>query len=57
MLVDQTPVGRLATPGDTAKVVQFLVSPAADMISGQVIVVDGGISAQGGPWGAIRELW
>jgi enoyl-[acyl-carrier protein] reductase III len=57
LLVDQTPVGRLATPGDIAKVVEFLVSSAAGMISGQVIVVDGGISAQGGPWGAIRELW
>lgn len=27
------------------------------MISGQVITVDGGISAQGGPWGAMRDLW
>jgi NAD(P)-dependent dehydrogenase (short-subunit alcohol dehydrogenase family) len=57
LLVDHTPVGRLATPGDIAEVAAFLVSPAAAMISGQVIVVDGGISAQGGPWGAMRELW
>jgi NAD(P)-dependent dehydrogenase (short-subunit alcohol dehydrogenase family) len=57
LLVDQTPVGRIATPADIADVVAFLVSPAAAMISGQVITVDGGISAQGGPWGAMRELW
>jgi NAD(P)-dependent dehydrogenase (short-subunit alcohol dehydrogenase family) len=57
LLVDHTPVGRLCTPGDIADVAAFLVSPAAGMISGQVITVDGGISAQGGPWGAMRELW
>jgi NAD(P)-dependent dehydrogenase (short-subunit alcohol dehydrogenase family) len=57
LLVEHTPVGRLATPGDIADVAAFLVSPAGGMISGQVIVVDGGISAQGGPWGSMRELW
>lgn len=57
LLVDHTPVGRLCTPADIADVAAFLVSPAGGMISGQVITVDGGISAQGGPWGAMRELW
>ena len=57
LLVHHTPVGRLATPDDIAEVAAFLVSPAAAMISGQVLVVDGGISAQGGPWGAMRDLW
>jgi enoyl-[acyl-carrier protein] reductase III len=57
LLVDHTPTGRLCTPADIAGVVAFLVSPAAAMISGQVVTVDGGISAQGGPWGAMRELW
>jgi NAD(P)-dependent dehydrogenase (short-subunit alcohol dehydrogenase family) len=57
LLVDHTPVGRLCTPSDIAEVAAFLVSPAAAMISGQVITVDGGISAQGGPWGAMRDLW
>lgn len=57
LLVEHTPVGRLATPGDIAEVAAFLVSPAAAMISGQVIIVDGGISAQGGPWGAMQDLW
>lgn len=57
LLLDQTPVGRLCTPADIADVAAFLISPAAAMISGQVITVDGGISAQGGPWGAMRALW
>lgn len=37
-----TPAGRLVTPEDVAEVVAFLCSPAAEMIRGQVIVVDGG---------------
>jgi enoyl-[acyl-carrier protein] reductase III len=36
------PAGRLVTPEDVAGVVAFLCSPAAAMIRGQVIVVDGG---------------
>jgi enoyl-[acyl-carrier protein] reductase III len=37
-----TPAGRLLTPEDVAGVVAFLCTPAAAMIRGQVIVVDGG---------------
>ena len=37
-----TPAGRLVTPEDVAEVVGFLCTPAAAMIRGQVIVVDGG---------------
>ncbi|MGA2491120.1 MAG: enoyl-[acyl-carrier-protein] reductase FabL [Anaerolineales bacterium] len=37
-----TPAGRLVTPDDVAGVVGFLCTPAACMIRGQVIVVDGG---------------
>lgn len=40
----RTPAGRLCTPQDVAKVVLFLVSPLAEMIHGQTIVVDGGYS-------------
>lgn len=40
----RTPAGRLCSPEDVAKVVLFLVSPLADMIHGQTIVVDGGYS-------------
>jgi enoyl-[acyl-carrier protein] reductase III len=57
LLVDHTPVGRLCTPADIAGVAAFLVSPAAAMITGQTVTVDGGISAQGGPWAAMRDLW
>jgi enoyl-[acyl-carrier protein] reductase III len=37
-----TPAGRLVTPEDIAGVVAFLCTPAAGMIRGQVIIVDGG---------------
>jgi enoyl-[acyl-carrier protein] reductase III len=40
--ITATPAGRLVTPEDVAEVVAFLCTPAASMIRGQVIVVDGG---------------
>ncbi len=40
--VANTPAGRLVQPEDVAEVVAFLCTPAAAMIRGQVIVVDGG---------------
>ena len=39
------PLGRVGTPEDIADVVAFLCSPAARYVSGQLIGVDGGISA------------
>jgi enoyl-[acyl-carrier protein] reductase III len=36
------PAGRLVKPEDVAQVVAFLCSPAASMIRGQTILVDGG---------------
>ena len=39
-----TPAGRLITPEDVAGVVAFLCSPEAEMIRGQVITVDGGLT-------------
>ena len=38
----RTPAGRTVTPEDVAQVVAMLCSPDAEMIRGQVIVVDGG---------------
>ena len=40
----RTPLGRLGDPEDVAGVVQFLCSPAARFVTGQTIVVDGGIT-------------
>jgi len=39
-----TPAGRLVTPEDIANLAVFLCSPEANMIRGQVIVIDGGIT-------------
>jgi enoyl-[acyl-carrier protein] reductase III len=41
---ERTPAGRLVEPEDVADAVCFLASPAAAMIRGQVVVVDGGYS-------------
>ena len=38
-------LGRLGQPEDIAKVVRFLLSDDAGFITGQAIVVDGGVSA------------
>ena len=40
--IQQVPAGRLITPEEVAEVVAFLCTPAADMIVGQTIAVDGG---------------
>ena len=42
--VRRTPAGRMVEPEDLARVVAFLCTPAAAMIRGQTIVVDGGFS-------------
>jgi enoyl-[acyl-carrier protein] reductase III len=41
---DRTPAGRMVAPADLAEAVVFLCSPAAEMIRGQTLVVDGGFS-------------
>jgi 3-oxoacyl-[acyl-carrier protein] reductase len=43
-IVRRTPAGRLGDPADVARAVQFLVDPANDWITGQVLVVDGGLT-------------
>lgn len=42
---ERVPLGRMARPEDIAGIVTFLASPAAEYISGQEILVDGGLSA------------
>jgi len=44
-IVRRTPLGRLATVGDIVPVVRFLLSSEAAFITGETIVVDGGLSA------------
>ena len=41
-----TPLGRLAAPEEVAAAVLFLLSPAASMITGHTLAVDGGYLAQ-----------
>ena len=41
-----TPMGRLARPLEVASAILFLASPAAAMITGHVLPVDGGFLAQ-----------
>ena len=42
--LERTPAGRLVEPADVADAVCFLCSPAAEMVRGQTLVVDGGFS-------------
>ncbi len=44
-IIRRTPLGRLGTPQDVVGSVLFFLSPAAEFITGQVLVVDGGISS------------
>jgi enoyl-[acyl-carrier protein] reductase III len=44
MTKERTPAGRMVEPPDLADAVAFLCSPAAQMICGQTLIVDGGFS-------------
>ena len=43
-ILRRTPLGRLGTVDDVVETVRFLISPAASFITGQTLVVDGGLS-------------
>ena len=43
-LINQIPLGKIALPEDIAKAVSFLSSSDADYITGQTLVVDGGLT-------------
>lgn len=44
-IVRRTPLGRLATVDDIVPIVRFLLSPDSAFVTGQTIVVDGGLSS------------
>ena len=39
---DNTPLGRIASPGELAEATQFLASEGAGFVTGQIMTVDGG---------------
>jgi 3-oxoacyl-[acyl-carrier protein] reductase len=43
-IIRRTPAGRLGEPDDIARTVQFLVDERNDWLTGQVLVVDGGLT-------------
>lgn len=43
-IVRRTPMGRLGEPDDVARAVHFLTDPRNDFVTGQVLVVDGGLT-------------
>jgi enoyl-[acyl-carrier protein] reductase III len=55
-VVDATPRGRLTTAEEVAHCVAFFCSPMAAAVTGQALVVDGGMSAAGGPWAQWASL-
>ena len=42
-MVQQTPLGRVADPAEIAGAVRFLASDQASFITGDVLLVDGGL--------------
>jgi 7-alpha-hydroxysteroid dehydrogenase len=41
-IIDHTPLGRIAGPGEVSDAVQYLASDASGFVTGQILTVDGG---------------
>ena len=48
-VAENVPLGRLGTPDDVAVAVAFLISPEAGYMTGQLLVLDGGVQLRGLP--------
>ena len=46
-MLSRTPLGRIAEPEEVSALVAYLCLPAASYITGQVVLVDGGLSVNG----------
>ena len=44
-MIKRVPVGRFATPEEIAGMACYLASPAASYVTGQILVLDGGLTA------------
>jgi NAD(P)-dependent dehydrogenase (short-subunit alcohol dehydrogenase family) len=59
-MIDKTPLARIGQPGDIADVVVFLCSDLARFVTGQNLVIDGGMTLHGsgvdGVLDVVREL-
>ncbi len=44
-IIRRTPAGRWGTPEDLVGAALFLASPASDFVTGQILYVDGGVTA------------
>lgn len=52
-MLDRTPLGRFAEPWEMAHGVVYLVSPSSSQMSGQMLLLDGGITTCGTPCGVV----